>query len=135
MVSCDFPNKNRRHQEEERPCGIYPYGVELPANHPVLLETFLYNLAEVEHCWFFFNGHQSETHRSGPIDVCRYTGRGNKQCMLPFQSENCSIHLFSRDGRGETYLHGLPSHQTEATPTYMSIHNRFVVIVFHVTLG
>lgn len=48
----------------------------------------------------FFNGRQSETHRSGPIDVCRYTGRGNKQCILPFQSENCSIHLFP-GSRGE----------------------------------
>lgn len=86
MVSCDVPNRNRRHQKEERPCGIYPYGVELPANHPVLLETFLHGLAEVEHCWFF-NGRQSENHRSGPIDVCIYTGKGYKRCMLPFQSE------------------------------------------------
>lgn len=67
MVSCDFPNKNRRHQEEERPCGIYPYGVELPANHPILLETFLYNLAEVEYCWFFPMGANQKLIEAGQL--------------------------------------------------------------------
>lgn len=116
MVSCDVPNKNRSHQREEKPCGIYPYGVELPANHPVLLETFFDGLAEVEHCWFF-NGGQSEIYRSGPIDVCKYTGRGNKQCMLPFQSGNHSEYIItsvSRDGGNILARVALPPYRSDA---------------------
>lgn len=44
---------NLRRMGGERPCDIYPNGVELPTNHAVLLQTFLYSLAEVEYCRFF----------------------------------------------------------------------------------
>lgn len=81
----------------------------------------------------FFNGRQSETHRSGPIDVCRYTGRGNKQCILPFQSENCSIHLFPGTEGEHTCTGCLPTKPKRRLHTYMSIYNRSVVIIFHIT--
>lgn len=55
-------------------------------------------------------------------------GVTNSACYR-FSQKNCSIHLFLGglgDLGGGTYLHGLPSHQTEATPTYIHVNTQQV---------